>query len=200
VSSRPGAEEDENTVLAALAERGLLLVQDKALPSVATILAGAPVRGSWWGHPQSNRIFRTLRRLSEHRDVLFCKLVSGKVTLVDRRLWPAFLAAATTREPWQTRGLAPEARKILSEVDRSGLLEAAGPPVKELERRLLVLANEEHSESGAHRMVVQSWSRWADSVGAPDPLTPARGKEILEKAAAALGAGPTALPWHSGRT
>jgi hypothetical protein len=197
VTSRPGAQEDENTVLAALAERGLLLVQDKALPNVVTILTGAPARGSWWSHPQSKRIFRTLRRLSEHRDVLFCKLVLGKVTLVHRRLWPAFLAAATAREPWQTKGLPPEARKILSEVDRNGLLEAAGAPVKELERRLLVLANEEHSESGAHRMVVQSWSRWADSAGAPASLTPVQGKEVLEKAAAALGAGPTAFPWHS---
>lgn len=200
MTSRPGAEEDERTVLAALADRGLLLAQDKTLPNVAALLTGAPVRGSWWGHPQSKRIFRTLRRLSAHRDVLLCKLIGGKVTLIHRRLWPAFLGAAMSREPWQTRGLPPEARAILSKADRSGHLEAAGPAVKELERRLLVLANEEHSESGAHKMIVESWTRWAASSGAPAPLTPARGKEVLEEAAAGLGAKPASLPWRSDGT
>ena len=34
-----------------LAECGLLLESDAKLPSVAGLVACAPVRGSWWGHP-----------------------------------------------------------------------------------------------------------------------------------------------------
>ncbi len=39
---------------------GLLLLQDKKLPSVATIFAGRPMAGSWWGHPLGQEMFRCL--------------------------------------------------------------------------------------------------------------------------------------------
>src|SRR5581483_2271004 len=42
--------------LADLESRGLWLVSDPRLPSLATVVAGEPVRGSWWAHPESQRI------------------------------------------------------------------------------------------------------------------------------------------------
>ncbi|MDA2934727.1 hypothetical protein MYX82_10350, partial [Acidobacteria bacterium AH-259-D05] len=35
---------------------GLLLESDAILPSVSALVAGAPVRGSWWGHPRGDAI------------------------------------------------------------------------------------------------------------------------------------------------
>jgi hypothetical protein len=187
-------------LLEELTRRGLLLVQDKSLPNVVSIVTGEIVRGSWWGHPRSHEIFQRLTKLGEHADVLFCKLISGKVTLIHRRLWPALLAVATSREPWQTAGLAPEARRLIKRVEKEGSVVASGKPVRELERRLLVYASEEHTETGAHRMVVETWPRWAERVGLTGEasLSAAEGKRRLEEAAEALGARDSALPW-SGR-
>jgi hypothetical protein len=44
--------------------------------------------GSWWAHPQSHAIYRALQGVRASRDVMACRLVAGKVTLVHRRLWP----------------------------------------------------------------------------------------------------------------
>jgi hypothetical protein len=61
------------------------------VPSLAEAIAGGPIRGSWWGHPRGQQIFRVAEAVSEHADVLVCKLVGGKVTYVHRRLWPALV-------------------------------------------------------------------------------------------------------------
>ena len=37
-----------------LEEHGLLLLQDKTLPSLVGLIAGEPVSGSWWGHPRAH--------------------------------------------------------------------------------------------------------------------------------------------------
>lgn len=64
------------------------------VPSLAEAIAGGPIRGSWWGHPKGQEIFRVADALSESGDVLVCKLVEGKITYVHRRLWPAFVRLA----------------------------------------------------------------------------------------------------------
>ena len=84
-------------VLAKLKEYGLLLQTDVNLPNVCALVAGAPVRGSWWGHPRSHEIFRVNCELAEHPDVLMCKLVSGKITYFHRALWPAVIAIGRAR-------------------------------------------------------------------------------------------------------
>ena len=68
-----------------------------AIPSLAEAIAGEPIRGSWWSHPRSHVIFRVLGAVRDSEDVLACRLVGGKVTLVHRRLWPALVAAAAAR-------------------------------------------------------------------------------------------------------
>jgi hypothetical protein len=85
--------------MAALVEHGMLLESARGpLPSVAEMVAGEPIRGSWWGHPASHAIFDALNSLAESPDVVRTRLVNGKVTLVHRRLWPA-LARVADRFP-----------------------------------------------------------------------------------------------------
>jgi hypothetical protein len=59
------------------------------VPSLSETIAGGPIQGSWWGHPQADRIFVCTRAIRNSKDVLTCRLIEGKVTYVHRRLWPA---------------------------------------------------------------------------------------------------------------
>ena len=52
------------------------------VPSLVTALVGEPIRGSWWGHPQSHQVFTITRAVRESESVLVCRLVNGRVTLV----------------------------------------------------------------------------------------------------------------------
>jgi hypothetical protein len=148
-------------VLDALAACGVLFVQDKRWPSVASIVAGDEVRGSWWGHPRGHEIFALLGRLEDHDDVVFVKLLDGKVTLVHRALWPALVGVACARAPWQTDGLGASARALLDAVDEGGAVRAAGPDAKRLDARLLARVRQVHTESGAHALELTPWSTWA---------------------------------------
>ena len=71
-------------------EHGVVLVAARGpLPRLVEVILGEPIRGSWWAHPASHRIFAVLRAVEASADLLVCRLVGGKVTLVHRRLWPA---------------------------------------------------------------------------------------------------------------
>jgi hypothetical protein len=95
------------------------------LPNVAELVAGEPIRGSWWGHPASQAIFDAVNTLAESPDVVRTRLVRGKVTLVHRRVWPALVRLA----------------------DRF--------PVERL-----AAIHEEHTGSGAHRVLEQPFPAW----------------------------------------
>jgi hypothetical protein len=64
------------------------------VPNLAEHVAGAPIRGSWWGHPSGHEIFAVLSQVSSSPDIVATRLINGKVTLVHRRLWPALVRAA----------------------------------------------------------------------------------------------------------
>ena len=64
------------------------------VPSLAEAVAGAPIRGSWWAHPQGRQIFAVTRAIRDCSDVLVCRLVGGKITYVHHRLWPAVVRLA----------------------------------------------------------------------------------------------------------
>ena len=147
--------------LVELEARGLLLVSDPQLPSLASLIAGGPVHGSWWAHPASHKIFRALSDLSGHTDVLVVKLIDGKNTLVHRRVWPELVAIAVAGEPWQFAGLSAPARRLYERVTREGQVEATGALTLELETRLLVRGEQFHGETGAHRKRLEDWKRWA---------------------------------------
>jgi hypothetical protein len=64
------------------------------VPSLASVIAGEPIRGSWWAHPRGHEIFEVTRAVRESDEVLVCRLIEGKITYVHRRLWPALVRAA----------------------------------------------------------------------------------------------------------
>jgi hypothetical protein len=183
-------------ILSALAEHGLLLLQDKRLPNLVTIVTGEAVAGSWWGHPRGRDIFAALQLLAEHPDVVSTKLLGGKVTFVHRRLWPALVAVATANQPWQTRGLSTAARGLQRQLAGGKPIEASGAAAKELESRLLARADEVHTESGAHHQILESWMVWAARLGVAAKLSEAAAVTELEKAVRGLGADLDALPWR----
>ena len=81
--------------LAFVRGHGVVLVSARGpVPTLTHAIAGEPIRGSWWGHPEGKRIFAVLQAVTQDPDVLVCRLVDGKITLVHRRLWPALAAAA----------------------------------------------------------------------------------------------------------
>ena len=196
----------------ALKRHGLLLGQDAALPNVAGLVAGGPVRGSWWAHPASHEIYRAITSLEDHRDVVVAKLVSGKDTYLHRRLWPALVAVAVAREQWQLDGLSTMAKRLLDAVTKEGELrtdaipwaggakkDSPGEASRTLQRKLLVHAEEVHTESGAHAKQLETWERWAGRLGlATNELTAAAGKAKLQHVLAELNecfAGKGRLPW-----
>ena len=183
-------------VLAALARYGLLLKQDKAVPSVVGLITGESLRTSWWSHPKANLIFAVLGYLADHPDVLVTKLLYRKDTLVHRALWPALLAVASAREPWQLAGLSAPARRLLARLDRGdGPIRAIGAPVKELEARLLAPAHEIHTDSGHHEMELEAWPAWSARAGCAALASLPQARAMLEQATLALGAPLKALPW-----
>ena len=88
--------------LAFVEERGVVLVSAKGpVPRLTEAIAGEPIKGSWWGHPKSHQIFAILEAVTESEDILVCRLVKGKITLVHRRLWPALVRLAARFPPDQ---------------------------------------------------------------------------------------------------
>ena len=182
-----------------LRERGLLMAADRVLPSVVTLVAGGPIRGSWWAHPSSHAIFGASSALASHPDAIALPLVSGKVTFVHRRLWPALLGVALADEPWQTRSLTAPARALMAKLDKMNELQASGDPVREIERRLLARSEHIHTEPGSHAKRLERWERWAQRVDAAPLPDIAEAKRVIEDAAAALASGlgvSPKLPWH----
>ncbi len=178
---------------AALDEHGLLVDSDAVLPNAASIIIGEPVRGSWWGHPRGGEIYNTLTEFHADPAVLTAPLIDGKATAVHRRLWPAFLAAATAVDAWQTAGLAESALELFAEVTRHGevRLDAVATPgtpearqaakdARGLERGLLVAGWSLHTERGAHTKCLATWERWTAMVAyAPSEPLPADAREQM---------------------
>jgi hypothetical protein len=178
----------------------LLLCHDAKLPSATACIAGAAIRGSWWGHAKGKLIYETLHRVVDA--VAWPKLVLGKDTLVHRRLWPALIAVAESRQDWQLRGLAPDAKRLLQRVRRGGAVRTdetsrgqgrkLGVVATELERRLLARSFSEHTPAGHHVRFLETWETWGNRQG----IAPADRPDVGE-AMAALAAPVDA--WTRGR-
>jgi hypothetical protein len=81
--------------LAFIRRHGVVLLSAKGRgPNLVEAIAGEVVKGSWWGRADGKHIFAVLNAVSESDDVLVCRLIDGKVTLVHRRLWPALVRLA----------------------------------------------------------------------------------------------------------
>ncbi|MBX3268673.1 MAG: hypothetical protein KF729_00335 [Sandaracinaceae bacterium] len=190
---------DAERALIEIDRLGILLLQDPRLPSLAALVAGETVKGSWWGHPAGNRIFDAAGALDAHADVCTFKLVEGKVCFVHRRLWPALVAIGSAREGWQLEELDADARALLERVERESVVRASGKAAKALETRLLAASAQVHTASGKHATELSSWARFAQdrATGTTPPL--AEAKRQVERAAAGLATGSGArarLPWR----
>jgi hypothetical protein len=183
VATSPSASEihrAEKRLRAELEEHGLLLAHDVLLPSATRAVSGVSIRGSWWGHPSGKLIYEALQRVEA--DVARVKLVAKKSTLVHRRLWPALVAAARSREAWQTANLTASELFLLALVEREGKVhvdqlpklegQKPGELAKQLEHRLLVFATSEHTESGRHAKILTPFATWQTSVGLADAELP----------------------------
>lgn len=81
--------------LAFVRRHGVVLMSARGeVPSLAAWVAGEKIRGSWWAHRRAHEIYALECALAESPDVLVCKLLAGKRTLVHRRLWPALARVA----------------------------------------------------------------------------------------------------------
>lgn len=88
--------------LAFIKQHGVVLVSAKGpVPRLTEAIAGSPIKGSWWGHPKGHQIFTILEAVTESEDVLVCRLIKGKITLVHRRRWPALVRLADRFPPEQ---------------------------------------------------------------------------------------------------
>ena len=88
---------------------GVVLVSAKgAAPRLVEAIAGEPIDGNWWRHPRARFIFGVLSQVVRCDDVLACRLLGGKVTLVHRRAWPALLRLADHFDPAQLAQLREE--------------------------------------------------------------------------------------------
>jgi hypothetical protein len=81
--------------IAFIQRHGVVLVAGKGpVPRLVEAIAQEPIKGSWWGHPKSHQIFAVLEEVAASKDILVCRLIDKKVTLVHRRLWPALVRTA----------------------------------------------------------------------------------------------------------
>lgn len=194
----------------ALDQYGLLLESDQKLPSVCSLVAGEPMRGSWWSHPKANLIFAVNELLEDHADVLISKLISGKVTFVHRVLWSPLFAIGSAREEWQLQNLSVSAVELLNTVESRGEVGTdqlewshsvkPGDAARELEKKLLIVAGQVHTETGAHAKVLESWKNWQRSRKfKARKLAPDRAREEMRDRVAVLNAefhGKATLPWQ----
>jgi hypothetical protein len=197
---------DADAVVTEVAEVGLLFLSDPKRGNAIEVLTGQFPRGSWWSHPQANAIYDILNAVEQHPDVMLAKLLSGKVTMVHRKLWPALLAVASSREPWQTEGLSAVGAQWLAAFDAAEAAGEAMPAasrtvIKEIEARLLAHGENVHTDSGKHETRLESWRSWAERVGQKLPAgggaAVAEAKRVLEEAAARLGPPAVEFPWSA---
>jgi len=89
-------------VLAFVEAHGVVLASAKGpVPRLIDAIAGEPLTGNWWSHPRASAIYNVLSEVSASEQVLICRLIDGKVTLVHRRFWPALVRLADRFAPQQ---------------------------------------------------------------------------------------------------
>jgi len=200
-----------NKVFAQLEQDGFLLLADSDLPNVSGLITGEKIRGSWWSHKLAQTIFAVSEMLEDHTDVSVMKLISGKVTFVHRELWNGIYSIGIAREEWQMKHLSATARSLLKTLDEAGTIQTdklkqqpgpkPGDTARELESRLLIHAEQIHTESGKHAKVIETWDVWASRASfRPRADNPASAKRSIEQRLADLNQkhnGSGKLPWPS---
>ena len=175
------------------------------------LITNERIRGSWWSHKLAHKIFNVSEMLDDHPDVMIMKLISGKVTFVHRELWNHIYSIGVAREDWQVKKLSTHGRRLLETLDGVGQMQTneigeefgakPGDLARELELRVLIHAEQIHTESGKHAKVIETWDAWAKRADfrprANDPVTARR---FLEQRLMSLNKkhnGRGKLPWPS---
>ncbi len=84
-----------NEAISFIKEHGVILASAKGpVPRLTEAIVDGEIKGSWWSHPKSRQVFAVLQAVTDSEDILVCRLVNGKITLVHRRLWPALVRVA----------------------------------------------------------------------------------------------------------
>ena len=88
--------------LAFVRKHGVVLASAKGdAPRLTDAIVGEAIKGSWWAHPKSHDIYAILGAVTDSDQVLVCRLIDGKVTLVHRRFWPFLVRLAKRFAPEQ---------------------------------------------------------------------------------------------------
>jgi hypothetical protein len=88
--------------LAFVRQHGVVLASARGTaPRLTEAIVGEAIKGSWWAHPKSRHIYAVLGGVTESDQVLVCRLVDGKITLIHRRLWPFLVRLAEHFAPGQ---------------------------------------------------------------------------------------------------
>jgi len=152
-------------VVEAFIRHKLLLLSDAAFPNVVQIVTNETVSGSWWGHPMGKVIYAVCGRLEDRDDALILKLISKKVTFVERDLWASVVSLGEAKLDWQLKKLQTSCRDLLSRVEEAETFYVLANATerkcaKELEVRLLCISRDEHTPTGAHRKILIGWRQW----------------------------------------
>ena len=87
--------EQADSTLEWIREHGVVLQSARGpVPNVAQFIAGAPIPGSWWGHPAGKEIYAILNILDDSPDLVSTRLINRKVTLLHRRVWAGVVRAS----------------------------------------------------------------------------------------------------------
>jgi hypothetical protein len=88
--------------LAFVQRHGVVLASAKGTaPRLTEAIVGEAIEGSWWTHPKSRHIYSILGAVTDSDQILVCRLIGGKITLVHRRLWPCLIRIAKRFAPEQ---------------------------------------------------------------------------------------------------
>jgi hypothetical protein len=147
---------------------GILMLTDRFLPSLTTIVAGEAVKGSWWGHPNGNLMYNLSNELLDSPDILAIKFINKKITFIPKSQWSAIVTIGNSQASWQMIGLSAEDKKLLQLVKSEGSIRADDPRLKKsatelgktaskLEERMLVISESVHTTSGKHIRILKSW-------------------------------------------
>jgi len=189
-------------VFTELQKLGLLMSGD-----VTRMVSSRNIVGSWWSDENAHTIFAVSEMLADHPDVLVMKLLHGNVTYVHRELWGRVYSIGAARDGWQLKKLSPAGKSLLKLLDKEGTIQThrlskslgakPGDIARELEARLLIHAEQIHTESGKHAKILETWECWAKRVGyrarAKDAVAARRYLE--ERVASIKRSSANLLPW-----
>ncbi len=161
---------DVRSAIAFIKDRRILLATGhSSLPCLAEGITGRALVGSWMADRHVYRIYAIVKAILKIPSVVAVPLILGKLTLLHRSLAPAAarFAADPARRQLAIAQLPRLARQLLAQVEAEGevRMDRLSVPTSQgrrarglLERELLVVSRDLHTEHGYHTSVVIPWA------------------------------------------